>query len=120
MSIEPAWDLGKLLRMHGMVSRAAKMETAFQAGGALARAYLGLRDEMLLVLSGALREEFERLFPEMEVPEPHNPVFDVHVSGTRLTEAAMEAQLHLRRLEGWIQGLIDEMTLEQRLRMDAE
>jgi LmbE family N-acetylglucosaminyl deacetylase len=121
-----SWNLGKLFRMHGMVSRAALMETASQAGGALARAYLGLRDEMLLSLDTEeltpLREEFERLFPVMEVPEPHDPHWDVQRSGTRLMEAAMEAQLHLRRLEGWIQGLIDEMTLEQRLRlrMDAE
>ena len=35
-------------------------------------------------------------------------------------QAASEALISLRRLEGWIQGLIDEQTLEQRMRVDAE
>src|SRR5437870_718974 len=100
----PQLDLGKLLRVRSMVSAAAQMEATYQAGGALVRAYRGLREEMLLVLEpealSSLREEFTRLFPDMEVPRPHL-VADQHRSAARLSESAAEAQLSLRRLEGW-------------------
>ena len=117
-------DLGKLLRVQAMVNEAAQVEATRDAAGALVRAYLGLRDEVLLSLQSAdlkeLRDEFDRLFPLLANPPPFNPNFDVVRSHTQLAAAAEEAQLSLRRLGGWIQGLINELTLGERLRLEAE
>jgi hypothetical protein len=108
-------DLGKLLRMQAMVTAAQVTATA-SAGQALVRAYMGLVAEMNLVLQGdgleELREEFARLFTPIEEP---------HVMNERLNAVgAASALVKLRQLGGWIQGLIDERTFEQRLRIEAE
>lgn len=116
------FELGKLLRMRNMVTAAAQVEATHDSARALVRAYLGLRDEMLVVLEGEslddLREEFERLFSPIEEPREVNVA--IHHTITAAAALAAEAQVGLRRMEGWIQGLIDEQTLEQRLRMEAE
>jgi hypothetical protein len=116
-------DLGRLLRMQAMVTQAAQIEVTYQSGKALARAYLSLRDEMLRILEdeslAGLRAECERLFPVIEDPPPFHPGM-LQSTAAELSEAANEAQLGLRKLQGWIQGLIDELTLEQRLRFEAE
>jgi hypothetical protein len=110
--------------MQAMVTQAAQVEATYQAGGALVRAYLSLRAEMRRILApdalAELREEFERLFPLLEEPPPFSPGALPQTTAARLAEGAHEAQLGLRRLQGWIQGLIDELTLEERLRFEAE
>ena len=115
-------DLGRLLRMQATVMHASQAEATFQAGEALAGAYLGLREEMQRVLEDgglpALRVEFDRLFPSLDVPPPYSPALP-ESTGAKLAAAANEAQLGLRKLHGWIQGLINEQTLDERLRMEA-
>ena len=117
-----ALDFGRLLRMRAMVTAAAQQEAAVQSAGALVRAYMFLRSEMLGVLgpaSGELREEFERLFPVIEEP----PKFETRMGVTQasaLTRAAHEAHISLSTLQAWIQGLIDELTFSERLRLEAE
>ncbi|MBD0347929.1 MAG: hypothetical protein ICV59_02135 [Thermoleophilia bacterium] len=109
--------------MQAMVTTAAQTEATYQAGGALVRTYLRLRDEMLEILGqpglDQLRNEFNRLFPILEEPPGSLGPSD-SVPNQRLAEAAHEAQLSLRRLQGWIQGLIDELTYADRLRAEAE
>ena len=116
-------DLGRLLRMRAMVTAAAQTEATYQAGIALVKAYLNLRGEMLKILEpetlGQLREECARLFPHMEFPPPYSPTLPLDTSA-KLADAAHQAQTNLRILQGWIQGLIDELTLEQKLRFEAE
>jgi hypothetical protein len=116
-------DLGRLLRMQAMVTSAAQAEATYKAGNALVKAYLSLRGEMLRILESDaladLRIEFSRLFPTIEYAPPYSPAFGPTTSA-RLAEVAHDAQISLRSLQGWIQGLIDELTLEQRLRLDAE
>ena len=116
-------DLGRLLRMQAMVTRAAQVEATYQAGQALVRAYLSPRDEMLKILEpdalAELRAECQRLFPDIEDPGGFSTTLP-RVTSARLAAAAHEAQLKLRTLQGWIQGLIDELTFEQRLRVEAE
>jgi hypothetical protein len=118
-----ALDLGRLLRMQAMVTQAAQVEATYQAGGALARAYLSLREEMLRVLEPdalvELRKECERLFPVIEEPPDYSHTLP-RSTAAKLSTAANEAQLGLRKLQGWIQGLIDELTYEDRLRVEAE
>lgn len=119
----PELDLGRLLRMQATVMQAAQGEANYQAGEALTGAYVGLREEMQRVLEDAglaeLRVEFERLFPTLDVPRSYSPALP-ESTGAKLAAAANEAQLGLRKLHGWIQGLIDEQTLDERLRMEAE
>ena len=50
MSTTPDLDLGKLLRVRAMVIGAAQVQATHEAGSALVRAYLGLRDEIDLAL----------------------------------------------------------------------
>ena len=67
-----------------------------------------------------LKAECERLFEPIEEAAEYNPVFDSMRSHTALMTVASEAQMGLLRLQGWIQGLIDEATLSERLRLEAE
>ncbi len=123
MPVPPNLDLGKLLRMQEMVTRAAQTEAVRDSAAALVHAYSGLRGEMLGVLAPdelrELREEFERLFQPLEEPEPFNLRFG-ESSHVRLASAAEEAQMLLRMVGGWVQGLINELTLEQKIRLEAE
>jgi hypothetical protein len=109
--------------MQAMVTQAAQVEATRDASRALVHAYLGLRAEMLeIVESHGLKElqaECERLFPPIEEASPFNPTFDTTRSHTALVTVASEAQMGLRKLQGWIQGLIDELTFSERLRLDA-
>jgi hypothetical protein len=123
-SEKPSLDLGKLLRMQAAVMKAAQMEATYEAGQALVHAYMGLRAEMLaLLLDNQLPDlgaECERLFQPMDEPANFNPVFDPERSRWALASAAKEAQTKLGMLSGWIQGLIDELTLEEKIVAEAE
>jgi hypothetical protein len=108
-------DLGRLLRVQAMVTEAAQTQATMNAAVALVRAYMGLRNEVLLITEAEdlkeLRDECERLFPVLGEPPR---------VAHQLDTGAAEALLNLRKLGGWIQGLINELTLEQRMRMEAE
>jgi len=70
-----------------------------------------------------LRDEFTRLFPELPEPPDYDPnevFFKLERTEGELTQATADALLNLRLLGGWIQGLIDEQTLERRIRAEAE
>jgi len=125
MAIElpPSLSIGKLLRLQGMVNAAAQTEAAADSAAALVRAYNGLREELLTSLESdetfELREEFERLFPEIDEPGELSPALLIE-SSARLGAAAYEGRTRLAQLGGWIQGLINEVTLEERMRLEAE
>jgi hypothetical protein len=119
----PQIDLGRLLRMRGMVIGASQVEATRDAGIALVRAYAGLREELLRILEPEtlreLHDEFERLFPPMAEPLPWHPMRGV-IATAELAAASSEAKVNLQKIQGWIQGLIDELTLDQKMRMEAE
>lgn len=119
----PVSSRGVSANLQAMVTAAAQTEATNQAGAALTLAYLRLRAEMLKILEpealAELRVECERLFPHLEIPPPYSPAPSATTSA-KLSAAAHEAQINLRRLQGWIQGLIDELTLQERLRLEAE
>ena len=116
-------DLGRLLRVQAMVTESAQTEATYKAGTALVRTFMGLREEILLIMRGdelePLRGECNRLFPPMGNPPPFDPATGAETT-KYLEAAAGEALLNLRKLGGWIQGLINELTLERRLRLEAE
>src|SRR5262245_4048774 len=110
--------------MQAMVTQAAQVEATSEAGGALTRAYLRLRGEMLRILASdgleGLREEFTALFPTIEEPPDHRQQLPKSTSAQLSAAAAYEAQMGLRKLQGWIEGLIHELTYKDRLRVEAE
>jgi hypothetical protein len=116
-----ALDLGQLLRYKGMVEAAS---TAVDADGAAAHAlsesYMRLREQLANVLEGDLSDEFNAVFPEIEIPAP----VQVHPGAAARaaiaqTPAARRAQVLLTQLAGWLDGLIAEQTLDQRLKLEA-
>ena len=111
-----ALDLGRLVRMQAMVSAAQQEATGF-AGGPLIRVYNSLVDEMSTILEQAsgtreLRDELKRLFTYLDEP----PALDQRAQ----LVAATEALLKIKQLAGWVQGLIDELTFEKKLKLEAE
>jgi hypothetical protein len=116
-------NIGRLLRVQAMVTEVAQTEATYKAAGALVRAYLSLRAEVILIMAAEelsdLRGEAMRLFPEIGEPAPFTSAGQPQ-SHEVLETAATEALSRLRQLGGWIQGLINELTLDQRLRLEAE
>lgn len=106
-----------------MVMAAAQVEAVRDSAAALVRAYTGLRSELILIVESAestdLVDELDRLFPPMEEPEPFNSFYGVD-SHIQLATAAEDARTRLGQLGGWVQGLIDELTFQERLQLDAE
>src|SRR5437870_4705260 len=102
-------DLGKLLRARAMVNEAAQTEATRAAGIALVRAYNSLRDQVSEILRREgleeLHKEYHRLFTILDEPSPFSRALPIE-SGAKLEAAASEALLNLRKLGGWIQGLI--------------
>ena len=114
---KPMLDLGRLLRVQAMVTEVAQTTATFRASNALVRAYLRLREEIIGALAEAegleeLRAEAERLFPILDEASRNNQ--------GRMEEATAAALINIRQIGGWVQGLIDEQTLERRMRMEAE
>lgn len=115
-------NIGRLLRVQAMTARSAQVEATNAAATALVRAYNSLRAELLMIFDGDdladFRAEIDRLFTEKEVPQPSGLIAWAH--DQIIAEAAIDAQVGLGLLQGWIQGLIDEATLDRRLRFEAE
>ena len=125
IALPPSLDLGKLLRLRGMVTAAALTEAAQHSAAALVRAYNGLVDELNAALAGNeaqdLRDEFRRLFPHIQDPGVYDPIaYEAASRRAKLESAAAEARTRLSQLGGWIQGLVDELTFDQRLQLQAE
>jgi hypothetical protein len=107
-----------------MVTELAQTDATKESVRALLRAYSRLRGELLLILKpdalGELRAEFERLFPALGDPPLVDQATGRPLDAFQLADWASEAKLGLKQLQGWIQGLIDELTLERRLQLEAE
>jgi hypothetical protein len=69
--------------------------------------------------NSSLANEFLQLFPVLERLNPFNPNFPQETT-VKLKAGAAAALVHLKQLGGWLQGLIDELTYEQRMRVQAE
>jgi hypothetical protein len=84
---------------------------------ALSDGYMRLRNQIGTILDGDLSDEFNAAFPEIQVPQlgPGSPSRTI-----ALTPQARRSQALLAQLAGWLEGLIAERTLDQRLRYEAE
>lgn len=112
-------DLGRLLRLKSMAESAApSVEPDGYSAPALTGSYARLRAEIARMLEGSgLEQEFANAFPEITVIKHARNTPRV---ATRDASAAREVRILLGQLGGWLEGLIAERTLEQRLRYEAE
>lgn len=118
-------DLGQLLRLQGMIESAAtSVEPEGSSAPALTQAYARLRVQVrnLIGESDPSLAEFDGAFPEIEVVELQilrDPA-DTMLHTMQHKPHATRAQVLLAQLAGWVSGLINDLTFEQRLRIDAE
>jgi hypothetical protein len=115
---EAQLDLGRLLRLRGMVLAASQTDPTAAAAQALVNAYNAIQRDLVDALTGELSQEFQRLFGLLV--DPPAPGVVLREIALRREASAADALTRLRLLLGWIQGLIDEQTLETQLRMEAE
>ena len=117
-------DLGRLLRLKGMIESAAStVDPAVASAPALTESYSRMRAQVFELVNGSeLSNEFSAAFPKM------NPVSTPSGSGhpsnmvrqIRTAEAeAQKARTLLGQLAGWLTGLIEEQTLTARIKAEA-
>ena len=111
-------DLGRLLRLKGTVESAVSgVEIDWMAAPGLTESYNRILDEVRGLVEGtSLAEELER-FPEIENYRERGPSPRAVAEGG---SAAKRAASMLGQLAGWLDGLIQEQTLDQRLKYEAE
>jgi hypothetical protein len=63
--------------------------------------------------SAGPKQDHERVFPPLEEP-------DDHLNARRSAQGAAKSSAGIRLLGGWVLGLIDELTMDQWMRMQAE
>ncbi len=118
-------DIGRLLRLKNMVDTAAtSVEPNAGSARALTDSYVRLREEVReMIADSELKHEFHRVFPGIAIQEAPNPSLAGGLAledDARLNAEAQRARALLGQLAGWVQGLIDEQTLEKRLQLEAE
>jgi hypothetical protein len=106
-------DVAKLIRLHAAVASAADLPDKLSSARAyaLADAYMRLRAEVRGVIDANLRDEFDRLFQELR---------PTMTAGGAYLRLAAESESAIRRLSGWIDGVVKAATLEDRAQRDAE
>jgi hypothetical protein len=103
---------------------AASVSPDASAAHALTESYVRLRREVSeLAQELGLGEEFAAVFPEVAVAEPPTASLAGNLGrqfNLDLQAEAKRASTLLGQLAGWVQGLIDEQTFEQRIAAEAE
>ncbi len=90
-------DLSKVIRLLGAAQEAAAMPAATPVGRRSIRVlYWDLRDEARAAVPAELHGEFDALFP------------------------AGDSSERIRALAGWLNGIVQHATLDQRIKADAE
>lgn len=117
------FDVGRLLRLKTSIAAAARGDEVKPADApSLTSSYRRMRAQVEeLVAGGELVAEFNEMFPEIpEFQGPAGPgprgLIDWH---TEATAAGIEARRLLEQLSGWIEGLIEEQTLAERIQVEA-
>lgn len=119
------FDLGRLLRLQGMIESAAKAnEPTVMGAPALTEAYKRVRAQVADLVEGTdLEEEFQRSFPTVPAipspPDTPRPRDLARHANTAEVEGR-KAQTLLGQMQGWIGGIVREMTMEEQMRLDAE
>lgn len=116
-------NLGQLLRLRGVVEAATESVSIDGAAApALTEGYGRVRALVRGSLDGyrELIAEFEELFPEIDLAEVQSHPVAVDRARRALAAEANRAKALLDQLGGWLQGAIDELTLDQKLQLEAE
>lgn len=118
-----SFDLGRLLRLKGAIdsmSGGGKPEPA--DASSLTEGYRRMREQVAEMVAGAeVESEFEAMFPTLEAfietsPTGGQGLIEWH---HRATSAATRAQGLLNQLGGWLEGLIAEQTMPERIQAEA-
>ena len=117
------FDLGRLLRLKTSIAAAAQGDKVEPADApSLTNGYRRMRAQVAELVGGAeLEAEFNEMFPEIPEfqgssgPGPRG-LIDWH---TEATTAGTNAKRLLEQLSGWIEGLIEEQTLAERIQAEA-
>jgi hypothetical protein len=115
-------DLGKLLRLKGMVESAASAVDPAQpeSAHAITDSYQRLRAQVGELVGGSdLEGEFTASFPEIDVARFEPRRGSLIAEGAAALNAAQRARVLLGQLAGWLEGLIVERTLQQRIEAEA-
>jgi hypothetical protein len=116
------FELGRLLRLRGAIDSIAGKEKLEPSDAAsLTDGYRRMRGQVAELVAGAAVEpEFEAMFPEMEpfveTPPGGPGLIEWHHAAT---SAATQAQVLLDQLSGWVDGLIAEQTMPERIQAEA-
>lgn len=117
------FDIGRLLRLKSSIAAAAQGSKVEPADApSLTSGYRRMRGQVVELISGGeLEAEFNEMFPEIPEfqgasgPGPRG-LIDWH---TEATTAGINAKRLLEQLSGWIEGLIEEQTLAERIQAEA-
>lgn len=120
-----ALDMGKLLRLRGMIESAtASIEATGDGAAALTESYVRLRGRVRAVMEDSSVDlaEFDAAFPEIEIVEVHDQEHprQMAMRGMKYAPHAKRAQALLGQLGGWVTGLIQELEFEQRARHESD
>jgi hypothetical protein len=106
-----------------MVESAAAGEANGYSAPAFTQSYVRLRGQVAQLVTGtSLEEEFAGAFPEIEqveIPKGRNDPAVLSMQKSALAPQAHRAQALIGQLGGWLTGLIDEQTLQQRIEAEA-
>jgi hypothetical protein len=114
-----------MLRLKKMAEAAAATEPSRNSANALRESYGRLRAQVAELLQGSPEgTEFERVFPEPpsaggDQRGGFGPAAASAATASRI-DAAERFALLLRQMGGWLDGLIDEATFDQRMLYEAE
>lgn len=113
-------DLGAFLRIRGEVRSVVKRLGDLPKVGdrpGLADTYNRLREGVLSVLQDPLRSEFAQRFPDSPGREPVATLGPQSVLAERGAAAHLVSEL--ARMEGWLNGLIEEHEIRARIRAET-
>jgi hypothetical protein len=107
-----------------LADAAAATTPSRSSSSALVQSFDRLREQVKEFLSDdALRlKEFDAAFPAIgsaPLPNEVGPARQIQAAGTSLARAEQAAIL-LRQIGGWLDGLIQELTYDERLRLEAQ
>jgi hypothetical protein len=110
------------LRLKSTLDAAATLEPDDGAAAGLTESYNRLRQQALAVVdsAGLPLDEFESLFPVIEVERMPTSLDAAAWQSAKFESAAKRANLLLRQMAGWFDGVVQTLTLERRLELEAK
>lgn len=120
----PPSRVGPLLRLKALADAAAATQPSFTSSSALVQSYERLRDQVREFLADDTERlrEFENAFRPIGAASSsaeRGPARQAQATTTSAARAE-QAALLLRQIGGWLDGLVQELTYDERIRLEAE